>query len=81
MVYLDEQRIGSICWRYTRATPKEPTELMEFYMFDDDWDSGVVPNAQVEQEVLAKAGELLIRLGLSDWEPAPVILDAVLTGP
>jgi hypothetical protein len=61
--------------------PKEPTELMEFYMFDDDWDSGVVPNAQVEQEVLAKASELLIRLGLSDWEPAPVILDAVLTGP
>ena len=61
--------------------PKEPAELMEFYMFDDDWDSGVVSRDQVEQEVSAKAADLLSRLGLSHWEPPTLILNAILTGP
>lgn len=58
--------------------PRQPPEIMEFFLLDDEWDSVPWKSDEMDERIKGRAGALLQRLGLKHWTPPTVILDGLL---
>ncbi len=58
--------------------PKDPPEVMEFFLLDDEWDSIPWKSDEMDRRVIGRAAALLQRIGLERWTPSQTLLDGLL---
>lgn len=62
----------------TEDYPRDPPEIMEFFLLDDEWDSIPWKSDEMDERIKGRAVALLQRLGLDRWTPPQAILDGLL---
>lgn len=59
--------------------PKEPKEIMEFFILDDSWDTVPLTSGELDSEITVKASNYLDQHMFRGWKPPQAVLDGILT--